>query len=1506
MQKKLRVRRFVSLFLAFALVFSMFSGFGVMQIAAAPDDENGLQPNVLWSLQTDEYIQSLETGSETLLGTETILSRAGGVTVTAVENPGDSGLVSLAITGRSADWHGVEFAFSALTDGLGMTIEDGAYHIYVSVRRTAPATGNGQLALRGHTAPWANLAGSTSNTSNAIGQNMIISWPINFTALANRNLRIQAAGSAGANNTMSFIIDNIVISSLPYVSTGITPNAADEITLVQGTTQNLWVARYPAGSQLPAGYTVVWASSNTEVATVAPQTGNTFGSVVTAAGIGTATVTAQLMSGDTAVGAPVDFAVNVTPTPIADGLIRVGAQTRTMMIDSSANLAVTLTPALAALHDRTVIWTSDDDAVTVTSVAENMLSAVVTAGPIVGDATVTASLMDGEIVVDYVEFEVNVLGEIVWSLATDEDFQALDHGRVVADGVNRFDSVPTLGISGPPAVYIIPNPAEGVNNSIDVRDRAGGEVWWAIDAIINNLIYVDSESRVGIYAIRVTGSLPAPATVATDMRLIRPDPGWSLFAGSAITIPVGGQDWVINYTFTQTDISDFVVGNQRGVRITNDQTGFRHPYIIHNIELIALDRSVFTVQIPYWDLNEPSLAAAFEEYFFFGNIWSTQGRMDMQNTQYAFVHHFNAITGENVHKVDHFLGPAPNAWDYNFDGADHVVDWAEERNIAMIGHTLAWHSQSRPWLTHTAEGPVTRQQAIYNMHRHISTVAGRYAGRMYSWDVLNEAVLSGGPGDAAWNANPNWRAHLRNPGVGQTRWQAAFANGADIEAGECGTDFVYYAFKFARMYDPFAILYYNDYNEEIPSKRNVIVDMIRSINTRWAHDMENNHEAVPEGEEYTGRLLIEAMGMQAHYHLAGWTTNFNNVYTALQAYVDLGVRVSVTELDITIGGFGGAAVPPPGPARDALFATQADRYAQLFEWYLANSDSMGRVSLWGKTDDQSWRSAGFPLLFDHLFQTKPAFDAILATLEDAPAPNISRPVVTSVMHLDGVARTDMNLVIEPDEPFAVQFLASQNNNAPLFWRVEGELPLGLRMIARTGAIIGTPTAGGEFSFNVVVDNARYTSEPVQVTITVEPPCCEAYPYCDCADEPCCDVYPYCDCADEPCCEAYPYCDCADEPCCEAYPYCDCADEPCCDVYPYCDCAEEKCCDVYPYCDCDDQLPCEYCDQHPCVCYAPTPCEYCDQHPCVCDDQQPCEYCEQYPCVCYAPTPCEYCDEHPCVCDDQQPCEYCEQYPCICDDQQPCEYCEQYPCVCDDTTPQPCAICGNLPCTCPPIQIPQWPPWPPQIPIIPPQPPVTVEAPPAPVSIPWTPRSPVQQPPTDDEPTDVYYIVLPTEEVTEEEPTEEPTIEPTDVTTPPTDPPTLPTEPPTPPTIAPPTPSVNTLIFTVGSTEYMLNGQLRVGVGEAFIDAAADRMMIPLRTLAEALGVEVEWDNATRSALVHLASGTLVIPADEMLPDGMGSAMIIGDRVFVPLRFVMYAFDAEVRWDSVNRAAVITW
>jgi len=115
-----------------------------------------------------------------------------------------------------------------------------------------------------------------------------------------------------------------------------------------------------------------------------------------------------------------------------------------------------------------------------------------------------------------------------------------------------------------------------------------------------------------------------------------------------------------------------------------------------------------------------------------------------------------------------------------------------------------------------------------------------------------------------------------------------------------------------------------------------------------------------------------------------------------------------------------------------------------------------------------------------------------------------------------------------------------------------------------------------------------------------------------------------------------------------------------------------------------------------------------------------------------------------------------------------------------------------------------------------------------------------------------------------------------------------------------------LIFTAGQVEFLFHGIPRTAVGAPFLDPATDRMMVPLRTVAESTGVEVRWDYDTRSAVIYLPDETLVIPVDQPLPDGMGSAMLVNDRTFVPLRFVMEAFGADAQWYEPNLQAIISF
>ena len=530
--------------------------------------------------------------------------------------------------------------------------------------------------------------------------------------------------------------------------------------------------------------------------------------------------------------------------------------------------------------------------------------------------------------------------------------------------------------------------------------------------------------------------------------------------------------------------------------------------------LSLLPQAVFAQRNPsnplYWG-RQPSLAEAFGEYFMIGigydrpSVWALPGVTE------GVLHHYNAVTAGNRHKPGVLLSYSqPNRWIWNWGNigwagdADGLVRFAEENDMAMIGHTLTWHGQSVAWLTtrtddqgHPLPGhpPVTREQAIYNMHRYISTVASRYRGQIYSWDVLNEVMWGQ---FQEWSQRRDWRHFIRrgeghrgdaeiphggfDPSArGNSQWYSAFANGANRAAGECGTDFIYYAFKFARRYDPFAVLYYNDYNDEAPGKRDAIAAMVIDLNNRWAHDRENNPEAVAQGQQYNGRLLIEGIGMQAHYSVNRWTASgplnpqfYNHVRTAINLYRATGARISITELDIALNvdatgnplAQGVSSIGADATLSARQLEMQAQRYAELFRIWLENQDYIARITFWNINDYHCWIRHHQANHVDRNWNIKPAWTAVMETLRNAPAPNISRPVINEATIPRAVAREDY---------FGYQFTAQRTNFAPITWSVSGgTLPQGMRLNPATGVLLGRPTEAGTFNFTVSAENARYT------------------------------------------------------------------------------------------------------------------------------------------------------------------------------------------------------------------------------------------------------------------------------------------------------------------------------------------------------------------------------------------------------------------------------------------------
>ncbi len=392
---------------------------------------------------------------------------------------------------------------------------------------------------------------------------------------------------------------------------------------------------------------------------------------------------------------------------------------------------------------------------------------------------------------------------------------------------------------------------------------------------------------------------------------------------------------------------------------TDDATTHPDEWRFDNIVITQVGDRIIT---PKWELDLPSLAEAYNSVFLSGNIMSPEQTTDTELTN-MYKHQYNVVTAENAMKPQN-LSSAKGV--YNYTEADKIINWAQENDILVHGHTLVWHSQSADWLTKNGNSPLTREEARANMQSYINEVAGYFAGKVISWDVANEVFQND-----VYTAPEDWKSVLRGaPGVSDTSpWYAAYANGADTSKGESGADFIYDAFAFTRLADPDSKLFYNDYNEIEVGKSEAIAMMVEELNEKWKTDPRNTD---------SDRPLIEGVGMQAHY----WTGELNpaDVEAAIKRFIKAGADVAVSELDIPVGTY--PTYQQNTELTEADAKIQADLYKQLYKIYIKYANNIDRVTIWGKADPQSWRFEGYPTLFDDSFAAKDAFYAVIEAAAD--------------------------------------------------------------------------------------------------------------------------------------------------------------------------------------------------------------------------------------------------------------------------------------------------------------------------------------------------------------------------------------------------------------------------------------------------------------------------------------------------------------------------------------------
>lgn len=331
----------------------------------------------------------------------------------------------------------------------------------------------------------------------------------------------------------------------------------------------------------------------------------------------------------------------------------------------------------------------------------------------------------------------------------------------------------------------------------------------------------------------------------------------------------------------------------------------------------------------------PSLKEAFAGKFLIGAASDLRWLSDAELAHIKT--HYDVLTPENCMKPQP-LHPTEN--NYNWGTADALVKWCQEHNIKVWGHTLVWHSQTGRWFFEPGPDgqPATRELMLERLKQHILTVVGRYKGRVMGWDVVNEAIS-----DSVNSETENLRP---------MSWYR-----------QVGPEVITLAFKWAHEADPQAQLYYNDYNIEQGAARG---------RGKHASSLLLLKRLLKEGAP------IHGVGIQGHWSL---NANFEDIEKAIQNYAALGLKVSISELDVTVTGGNSGAFPGPGGGGEAVtdeaFQRQAQVYAKLFEIFSRHTNTISRVTFWGLSDRRSWRARQRPLLFDAQLQPKPAFHAVI-------------------------------------------------------------------------------------------------------------------------------------------------------------------------------------------------------------------------------------------------------------------------------------------------------------------------------------------------------------------------------------------------------------------------------------------------------------------------------------------------------------------------------------------------
>ncbi|MCB0744041.1 MAG: endo-1,4-beta-xylanase [Ignavibacteriae bacterium] len=349
--------------------------------------------------------------------------------------------------------------------------------------------------------------------------------------------------------------------------------------------------------------------------------------------------------------------------------------------------------------------------------------------------------------------------------------------------------------------------------------------------------------------------------------------------------------------------------------------------------------------------NEKSLKHEFKDYFYIGVALKDDQVLGKESKAIELVENqFNSITPENLLKWERIH---PKEGEYNFEPADSFVAFGLRNKMFIIGHTLLWHQQTPDWVFEDENGnEASRELLLGRLKEHISTVVGRYKGKINGWDVVNEAIEDNG--------------EMRT-----SKWYKII-----------GEDYIEKAFEFANEIDPDAELYYNDFNMWHKGKLKGVSNLVNDLKSKG--------------------IKIDGVGLQGHWGLT-YPSN-EEIDEALNTYSKLNVNLMITELDMAVlplpDDNTSAEItknyelqkkfnPYPNGLPDSMQVVLAERYADFFRLFNKYKNKITRVTFWGVHDGNSWKNnwpirgrTEYPLLFDRKLKPKPAFYSVINTVKE--------------------------------------------------------------------------------------------------------------------------------------------------------------------------------------------------------------------------------------------------------------------------------------------------------------------------------------------------------------------------------------------------------------------------------------------------------------------------------------------------------------------------------------------